>query len=261
MEFNNAVIERSHKIPVVVDFWAPWCGPCQFLGPVIEELAGEGQGKWELIKLNTDENQEVSRAYKINSIPAVKMFYKGEVIAEFTGALPKHQIEKWLDDHLPDKDKDYLKAMVQQYESGDTNGLLEKLSLFVEAHPEYTEARILLARMVVFEQPELALELTKDMKPDVLLADLTQHIIEIIRLLGFKLHDEDPAAQLLAASNGFIRDGKLDEGLDALVKAVAVNKSYEKDLPRLAVIGIFNVLGEKHELTLKYRKKFNMALY
>ncbi|MEQ8810911.1 MAG: thioredoxin, partial [Imperialibacter sp.] len=96
MDFDKEVIAKSKDVPVVVDFWAPWCGPCQFLGPIIEELADEANGTWALVKVNSDENQHLSAEYGIKGIPAVKMFHKGEVVAEFTGALPKHEIQKWL---------------------------------------------------------------------------------------------------------------------------------------------------------------------
>ncbi len=107
-DFQKEVIEKSYKIPVVVDFWAPWCGPCKFLGPVIEELEQQANGAWKLVKVNTDEHQELMQEYKISGIPAVKMLSKGEVIAEFTGALPKHQIENWLSEFLPEEKKEIL---------------------------------------------------------------------------------------------------------------------------------------------------------
>lgn len=101
LNFDADVLERSHAIPVVVDFWAPWCGPCRILGPVIERLAAAAEGRWELVKLNTEHNPELAVRYEIRGIPAVKMFHGGKVIAEFLGALPADEISKWLASNLP----------------------------------------------------------------------------------------------------------------------------------------------------------------
>ncbi len=98
--FKKEVIEHSKKVPVVVDFWAVWCGPCRFLGPVLEKLAEEYNGKFILAKLNVDENPESSQKYEVMSIPSVKMFKNGKVIVEFVGAIPESQVRKWLDGNL-----------------------------------------------------------------------------------------------------------------------------------------------------------------
>ena len=108
MNFQVDVLDRSQQIPVVVDFWAAWCGPCRILGPTIEQLAQEAAGQWELVKVDTEAHQALAQRYQIMSIPAVKMFYKGEVVADFVGALPRTQILAWLDEHLPSAAKEAI---------------------------------------------------------------------------------------------------------------------------------------------------------
>lgn len=99
-DFETEVLAKSHHKPVVVDFWAPWCGPCRVLGPIIEKLARESGGAWRLVKINTDAHPQLAQQYHVRGIPAVKMFRKGRVVAEFTGALPDVQLRRWLDEHL-----------------------------------------------------------------------------------------------------------------------------------------------------------------
>lgn len=98
--FEKEVIEESKKVPVVVDFWADWCMPCQMLKPVLEELAEEYKGKFVLAKLNVDENQRTSSKYGVSGIPAVKMFKNGKIISEFIGALPEQVVRQWLDKNI-----------------------------------------------------------------------------------------------------------------------------------------------------------------
>jgi len=98
--FDENVIEQSNKVPVVVDFWASWCGPCMMLKPVLEKIAEEYHGKFVLAKLNVEENQEKAGEYGVMSIPSIKMFKNGEIVDEFVGAMPESAIKEWLNNNL-----------------------------------------------------------------------------------------------------------------------------------------------------------------
>jgi putative thioredoxin len=99
-EFHEKVLKKSLKVPIVVDFWASWCTPCQILGPVLERLEKEYKNKFVLVKISIEENKETAKTYEVMSIPSVKMIKNGKMVAEFTGALPEEVVREWLDRNL-----------------------------------------------------------------------------------------------------------------------------------------------------------------
>ena len=103
IDFQSDVIEASKTTPVLVDFWAEWCGPCVMLSPSLEKLANEAGDSWNLLKVNTESQPELAAEYGIRSIPNVKLFVNGEISGEFVGALPEEEIKRWLESNIPDQ--------------------------------------------------------------------------------------------------------------------------------------------------------------
>ncbi|MCG8328618.1 MAG: thioredoxin [Chitinophagales bacterium] len=258
MDFKTNVLEKSYEKPVVVDFWAPWCGPCRMLGPTIEKLAEEQAKKWDLVKLNTEEEQELAAQYGISSIPNVKMFHKGEVIAEFAGALSRTMIIEWLEEHLPDERKEGLATLLENLESEESVSLLEN---FVVEHPDVKEARLALAKIVVYEEADKAIELVAPIRIGDKLEGEATNIRTIAELLNFRPENEQGVAALLSHAQKALKNKKEEIAIQYIIEAATLDKAYSNDLPRRIAIALFNTMGPQHPLTKNYRWKFDMVLY
>ncbi len=262
MNFQTDVIEKSYTRPVLVDFWAPWCGPCRVLGPVIEQLAEEEADKWELVKVNTEEEQELAYQYGIRSIPNVKLFHKGEPIAEFAGALSKVQIKKWLEDYLPDEGKELLLNMMQQLEADSVNAeVLQSLELALQQQPDFSELRIALAKYQLFRAPDTAKELVGHLKGSDPLKDQATDIEVLSQLLTEDFSDGAPIEQQLNLAKEAFKAKDFEQTAKALIQAVTIDKKHKNELPRKASIALFRWLGNDNEITKNYRWRFDMALY
>jgi len=261
MNFEQAVIQRSYDLPVVVDFWASWCGPCQVLGPVIEQLAREQQGRWELVKVDTEANPDIAQRYRIMSIPNVKMFYQGEVIGEFQGALPRPSIEKWLNEYLPDERQDELQQLLKQVEQTGKGEAVEKLLGFARANPDYKEASLAAARHLVFSRPEEAKALVKEITMADDLHDQAEDIRVLARFMEYLPEDELPVDKALSTGQEALQRNDLETAIQALIDATTLDKNFRNEMPRRTAIALFRLLGPQHEVTKNYRWKFDMALY
>jgi putative thioredoxin len=238
--FQSSVIERSHAVPVVVDFWADWCGPCRQLGPVIERAVAERGGKIDLAKVDVDANPVVARTYRIQSIPAVKAFKDGSVLAEFVGAQPPATVAQFLDSLLPSE----ADALVAE---GDEESLRQALELEpLRADAAVPLARILLARGERDEARRLVDRIPGSFAADGLSARIKLETPEVPPVLS-------EAFQALDA-------GDSERALDLLLNALPTSDGARDDIRRV-VVGILDELGVDHPLARESRRRLASALY
>jgi putative thioredoxin len=260
VDFERDVIEASRERPVLVDFWAAWCGPCRILGPVLDTLADEAGDRWTLVKVDTEANPTLAQRMGIRGIPAVKLFVDGAVAAEFTGALPEPAVRRWLDEHLPSPQKKRLARAEALLAAGETD---EARALLEEAHaeaPDDDDVRLLLARTLAFSAPGRASDLVEG-----LYTPEAEAVRTLARFLAFPdepetLDDAPVRGDYLAAARG-LRDDDADAALDRLISVIQRDRSFDDDGARKAAVALFLLLGEDDPVVQKHRPVFNRSLY
>jgi putative thioredoxin len=263
-DFEQQVLQASREGPVLVDFWAEWCGPCRQLGPILEKIAGEDGAGFTLAKVNTDQNPEVSQRYGIRSIPAVKLFADGEVVDEFIGALPEPQVRKWLEKAVPSEGKQRVADAQDAFDARRRDEAARILEDVLRDEPANAAAQALLARCIAFEDARRAHDLVREAaRIDATHVPLSVAMGELADLHATdvsKLPD-DPSRDAIAGAVASLGSGDVDAALGGFVQAVRLNKRYEDELARRACIALFAVLGDKNDLTKKHRRALEMALF
>jgi putative thioredoxin len=237
--FQTAVIDRSHTVPVVVDFWAEWCGPCRQLGPVIERAVEARAGKVDLAKVDVDANPGVSRQYGIQSIPAVKAFVDGVVASEFVGAQPPVAVERFLDALVPSE----VDALVAQADEASLRRALELEPSRADAAVPY--ARLLRVRGEAEEALNVLGRVPGSFAADGLAAQITL---------------EQAGTPDLGDAFAALQSGDHERALDLLIEALPGADGAREDIRRV-VVGVLDELGVEDPLARSARRKLASALY
>ena len=273
--FQNLVLENSINKPVLVDFWADWCQPCQTIMPMLAKLAEEYDGKFELAKVNADEEQELAAHFGIKSLPTMKLFYQGQIVDERMGAVPESDVRAMIDKHIVSESDQLVQAAMMAYQQGHTAQALEVLNNALAEDPDNAELKVTIAQMVYGEGDsesavalldsldsegsnlDAAIKLRAEIKLADQLADLPD-LGEIEQRLAQNPTDLDA---LLQKSRHLTAQGDYDNAMECLLTIMRTDRSFEDDAGRTSLLELFDLLGGEHPSVQKYRRKLFTLLH
>lgn len=278
--FRADVIDASKSVPVLVDFWAPWCGPCKQLTPVLERVVSEAKGKVRLVKINVDENQQIAAQLRVQSIPAVFAFVNGQPIDGFMGALPESQIRQFISKlsgkgSFAEEIAAAFAAAEEAFNKKDHETAVGVLAQILDADPAHVAALGLLARsQIALDDLEGAKETLSMVPPDKANApeiagakaalELALNPIDtsIVSTLTNELaSDPDNFDKRLELATALNAAGQRDEAADQLLYVVKKNRAWKDEAARKQLVQFFELWGPKDEATLTGRRKLSSLLF
>ncbi len=264
-DFEYKVLIYSQTVPVLVDFWAEWCAPCRILGPILEKLAKEAGGGFRLAKINVDENQNLSRRYNVSSIPVVKAFRDGQVVSEFTGALPEPRIREFLRALAPSPMDLLLEkghSLLEMNQWGNAEKIFREYLKEVPNHPRamlglvkslLLQGRGADAHNLIRKFPD-----GKDYYRAELLLPLAT---ALARFQSGETYSDDPLEAAYLNALRLVVRGNHAAAMDGLLDVLRQEKHYRDDEVRRVMVGIFELLGDENPLTQQYRNELAMVLF
>ncbi len=264
--FDYDVITQSESKPVVVDFWAPWCGPCRMLGPILEKLAADPALDFVLAKVNVDDNPQVSVRFQVQGIPAVKAFVDGEVRDEFVGALPEARVRAFVEKLVPaEADLAYREAnsLLATRHWPEAEIAFRELLL---SSPQHNGARLGLARTLLSQGLGCeAQELLEHIREGTQLVQANR-LLPLARYLCTidletnEVELEPIDAQYLRAGH-LLQRGNIEAAMDGYLDVLRQDKRYRNGEPKKLLLGLFELLGDDDALTETYRRELAMVLF
>ncbi len=273
--FEREVLDASRELPVVVDFWAPWCGPCRALGPILEKLEREAAGRWKLVKVNSDENPELSRQYAVRSIPFVVGFVDGQPAAQFLGAQPEATIRAFLERLIPDPSEVELRQARAALAQGETALAESHLGNAIALDPSNDAARLDLVGILV-DRGDLAgaraqWALLSGRAPQASACATTSARLEAAERAAtlpaagdlvrrIEANPDDLAARLDLAEVR-IANREYAPALEQLLEIVKRDRAFGDDVGRRKMLAVFEMAAAEPDLVSDYRRRLSAALY
>lgn len=267
-DFEYEVLAYSQQTPVVVDFWAEWCGPCRMLGPLLEKLAQEGQGRFRLAKVDVDKNPNLALRYAVRSIPNVKAFRGGQMIAEFMGAQPEPRLREFLRQVAPNQDDLTLEKAQSLLTMGKVQAAEKDFRRVLESSPENPTALLGLARSLLLQsRGEEALRTlehfpaSRELGIAENLLPLAQALAQLERGHSLVTGSEIVLDAAYANALQLVRRGNLAAAMDGLLDILREDKRYREGAARKALVALLDLLGENSELARQYRAELATVLF
>jgi putative thioredoxin len=265
-DFESSVILRSHEVPVVVDFWAEWCGPCKLLGPILERQAIEAGGAFLLAKVDVDENPNLAIRYGVQGIPAVKAFADGELTAEFVGAQPEAMVQRFINQVAPseaEKAVERAQGLLGIRKWDQAEAAFQEILSEDETNSE--AALGLVKSLLIQGRGGQAKNLLDDFPPGNAWAsaESLKPLAEILtEAETAEITDESDALQAsLLQSARLIGMSNIPAAMDGLLEILRQDKNYKKGIPKDILLALFSLLGDDDPLTRRYRDELASVLF